>query len=155
MPSRRVIPERTTCSVSHFATFFALFPLFFRNRLLGLFSYCMLTPARTTGPGSCGLPSPVNEVKIVDMTSGKILAAKGVGEIYIKGPNVAEGMARSFSLEFAALTVSAAYWNNEKATKEAFSADGWFQTYVISLLLLPLALALVRVVWLSRNVIKR
>ena len=44
------------------------------------------------GPTSCGLPSPVNEFKIVDITSGKILAAKGVGEIYVKGPNVAEGI---------------------------------------------------------------
>lgn len=62
-------------------------------------------------PGSCGLPSPVNDFKIINMETGESLPAGGIGEICCRGPNVATG-----------------YWGNEKATKESFSEDGWFRS---------------------------
>jgi len=65
-------------------------------------------------PASCGLPSPVNDFRIVG-DNGEILPSQGIGEIYVRGPNIAEG-----------------YYNDEKATKESFSDDGWFRTFVPS-----------------------
>jgi acyl-CoA synthetase (AMP-forming)/AMP-acid ligase II len=62
-------------------------------------------------PGSCGLPSPVNDFQIMNMETGAILKAGEIGEICCRGPNIAEG-----------------YWQNPKATAESFSKDGWFKT---------------------------
>jgi malonyl-CoA/methylmalonyl-CoA synthetase len=50
-------------------------------------------------PGSVGLPLPGVSVRLVD------------GEIQLKGPNVFAG-----------------YWRRPAATRDAFSADGWFKT---------------------------
>lgn len=70
-----------------------------------------LTPSSFAGPTSCGLPAPVVDITIRDPSTGIILPPKTPGEICVKGPNVALG-----------------YWENEQATKEAFSEDGWFRS---------------------------
>ncbi len=61
-------------------------------------------------PGSIGLPLPGVEVRIVDPGSFKDLGAGGVGEIWLKGPNVTLG-----------------YWRKARETEVAF-VDGWFRT---------------------------
>jgi long-chain acyl-CoA synthetase len=60
-------------------------------------------------PASCGVPSAVGDVRIVD-SDGTTLPCGEVGEIWYKGPSVARG-----------------YWNNPAATAEAF-VDGWVKT---------------------------
>ena len=54
--------------------------------------------------GSIGKCVPSDEVKLLDVNS------EGIGELVVKGPNVALG-----------------YYNDTKATKESFE-DGWFKT---------------------------
>ncbi|MBK0422015.1 long-chain fatty acid--CoA ligase [Leucobacter sp. CSA2] len=62
--------------------------------------------------GSCGVPMPYSEVKIVDPESLADVAEPCVtGEMWVRGPNV-----------------SAGYWNNPEATAAAFTPDGWFRT---------------------------
>lgn len=56
-------------------------------------------------PGSVGLVFDDVEVKIDNPNE------EGIGEILVKGPNVMSG-----------------YYENEEATKEAFTEDGWFKT---------------------------
>jgi long-chain acyl-CoA synthetase len=60
-------------------------------------------------PDSCGPPLPVGEMKIVD-ADGNELPAGGVGELWVKGPNVVRG-----------------YWRNPQATAETF-VGGWLRT---------------------------
>ena len=60
-------------------------------------------------PDSVGVPVPVCELKIVD-ESGAELPTGGVGELWIKGPNVVRG-----------------YWGKPEATGQTFS-DGWLHT---------------------------
>ncbi|KAM0749660.1 long-chain-fatty-acid-CoA ligase [Meredithblackwellia eburnea MCA 4105] len=60
-------------------------------------------------PKSCGACTPVTECKIMCPDKRVELPLGETGEIYLKGPNVAEG-----------------YWMDEKATKGAFLEDGWF-----------------------------
>ncbi|GAA5863277.1 hypothetical protein JCM1840_007466 [Sporobolomyces johnsonii] len=68
-------------------------------------------------PASCGLAAPNVDLKIIPPESKKpvsdspSLAPNEIGEICIAGANVAEG-----------------YYNDEKATKEVFEADGWFKS---------------------------
>ncbi|GAA5949329.1 hypothetical protein JCM21900_005606 [Sporobolomyces salmonicolor] len=68
-------------------------------------------------PASCGLAAPNVDLKIIPPESKKpvshlpSLAPNEIGEICIAGANVAEG-----------------YYHDEKATKEAFEADGWFKS---------------------------
>lgn len=62
-------------------------------------------------PGSCGLPTPVTELRIVDPDTGLEAGPGEAGEIAIRGPQVAQG-----------------YWRNEKATREAFDGEGWFRS---------------------------
>ena len=62
-------------------------------------------------PLSCGLPTPVTEVRIVCPETGRVLGPDEVGEVACRGPQVAEG-----------------YWRNEGATREAFDSEGWFRS---------------------------
>ena len=58
-----------------------------------------------------GRPMPHVEVKVVDPHSGRTLSFGEVGEIRVRGP-----------------TCMDRYWNNEKATAEAFDAEGFLCT---------------------------
>nr|WP_201468495.1 long-chain fatty acid--CoA ligase [Microbacterium hydrocarbonoxydans] len=60
--------------------------------------------------GSCGIPMPYTEVKVVDPATLDDVA-EGSGELWVRGPNVSRG-----------------YWNNPEATAAAFTPDGWFRT---------------------------
>jgi fatty-acyl-CoA synthase len=55
-------------------------------------------------PGSIGKPMMFTEVRLENL-DGEI------GEMWIRGPHVSKG-----------------YWNNESATREAYTEDGWFRT---------------------------
>ena len=62
-------------------------------------------------PDSCGPPTPVADLKIVDPVDGVTVLPPGqVGELWAKGPHVASG-----------------YWNKPEATAAAF-VDGWVRT---------------------------
>jgi long-chain acyl-CoA synthetase len=60
-------------------------------------------------PDSVGVPVPVCDVKVVD-EAGDVLAAGGLGELWIKGPNVVKG-----------------YWRKPEATAVTFT-DGWLHS---------------------------
>jgi long-chain acyl-CoA synthetase len=60
-------------------------------------------------PSSCGPALPTGDMKIVDET-GIELPPGGVGELWVKGPNVVRG-----------------YWRNPEATAATF-VDGWLRT---------------------------
>jgi fatty-acyl-CoA synthase len=60
--------------------------------------------------GSVGKPQILSEVRVVD-DNDHPLPADHAGELQIRGPNITPG-----------------YWNNEAATKAAFTADGWLRT---------------------------
>lgn len=63
-------------------------------------------------PGSCGLPLPRVDMKVVDVADAlKELSPGEHGEICIKAPNVMSG-----------------YWMNPAATAQAFTPDGYFRT---------------------------
>ena len=61
--------------------------------------------------GSSGQALPFTEIKIVNETKDKILNFSEIGKILVKGPQVMNG-----------------YLNNNSATKEVLSEDGWFDT---------------------------
>ncbi len=61
--------------------------------------------------GSSGQPLAFTEIKIVNDDKKKILKFREVGKIIVKGPQVMKG-----------------YLNNELATKDVLSKDGWFDT---------------------------
>jgi malonyl-CoA/methylmalonyl-CoA synthetase len=61
-------------------------------------------------PGSVGTPLPGIEVAITD-TEGARLASGADGEVLVRGPQVFGG-----------------YWQNERATVDAFRGGGWFRT---------------------------
>jgi long-chain acyl-CoA synthetase len=59
--------------------------------------------------GSIGVPLPSTEARIVSLKNPKKeMPAGQIGELAVRGPQVMMG-----------------YWNNEKATKETITADGW------------------------------
>lgn len=60
--------------------------------------------------GSVGKPQILAEVRLVD-DHDRTLPDEHAGELQIRGPGVTPG-----------------YWNNETATKAAFTADGWLRT---------------------------
>ncbi|MEU0312098.1 long-chain-fatty-acid--CoA ligase [Nocardioides sp. NPDC006273] len=64
-----------------------------------------------TKTGSAGVPMPYTEVAVVDMQTGKPLAAGQPGELVVRGPNVTPG-----------------YWENPDATAAAFDEEGWFHS---------------------------
>ena len=61
--------------------------------------------------GSSGQPLAFTEIKIVNDDKKKILKFREVGKILVKGPQVMKG-----------------YLNNEIATNDVLSKDGWFDT---------------------------
>jgi malonyl-CoA/methylmalonyl-CoA synthetase len=61
-------------------------------------------------PGSIGMPLPGVDVRLVDEDNNETLEGE-TGEIQVRGNNVFKE-----------------YWNRVKATKEAFTEDGWFIT---------------------------
>jgi malonyl-CoA/methylmalonyl-CoA synthetase len=61
-------------------------------------------------PGHVGQPLPGVEIRLAD-SAGRTITDDSPGEIQVKGAAV--------FLE---------YWGREKATKDAFTADGWFKT---------------------------
>lgn len=60
--------------------------------------------------GSCGLPMPGNEIRILDIDSGEPLAANQSGQIVVRNPAVFKG-----------------YWRRPEATEETLR-DGWVHT---------------------------
>ena len=61
--------------------------------------------------GSSGQPLSFTEIKIVNDDKKKILKFREVGKILVRGPQVMKG-----------------YLNNEIATNDVLSKDGWFDT---------------------------
>jgi long-chain acyl-CoA synthetase len=62
--------------------------------------------------GSCGVPYPGTEMKLVDVADPAREVKLGErGEICVKGPNVTKG-----------------YWKKPEATADAMTADGFFRT---------------------------
>ncbi|KAK0243582.1 hypothetical protein EDD85DRAFT_804452 [Armillaria nabsnona] len=62
-----------------------------------------------TRPASTGLPSPVNEVAIVD--NGIKLPRGQIGEVWLRGPNAMKG-----------------YWRDPVATNSVLTTDGWLKS---------------------------
>lgn len=60
--------------------------------------------------GTVGQPVPGTSVKLVD-DEGNEVTGDGRGELWVKGPQVMKG-----------------YWQNEEATRESITEDGWFKT---------------------------
>ncbi|KAL5480310.1 hypothetical protein ACEPAI_1580 [Sanghuangporus weigelae] len=60
---------------------------------------------------STGLPTPVNDLLVVDPVTLKVLPPGEVGELWIKGANVMRG-----------------YWGDKEATRKAITRDGWFKS---------------------------
>ncbi|MDA7417644.1 long-chain fatty acid--CoA ligase [Xenophilus arseniciresistens] len=62
-------------------------------------------------PGSCGIPVPGVDVKVIDLKDQHDLPEGEHGELCIRGPNVMAG-----------------YWNRPEATAESMTADGYLRT---------------------------
>ncbi|KIK68183.1 hypothetical protein GYMLUDRAFT_191347 [Collybiopsis luxurians FD-317 M1] len=62
-------------------------------------------------PGSTGLPTPVNDLLIMDPKTSKEVPVGSVGEVWIKGINVMQG-----------------YWKDPEATKRVMTTDGWLRS---------------------------
>ncbi|GAA4788989.1 long-chain fatty acid--CoA ligase [Corynebacterium canis] len=61
--------------------------------------------------GSCGIPMPYTQIRLVDPDSGEEVRDAGItGELWVRGPNVATG-----------------YWNNPEITQKSYTA-GWFHS---------------------------
>jgi len=70
------------------------------------------TPIHGGKPGSCGIPSPGIELRMLSLEDSNQYVPRGErGELCIKGPNVMKG-----------------YWNNPEATAENTTFDGLFRT---------------------------
>jgi fatty-acyl-CoA synthase len=61
--------------------------------------------------GSCGIPMPYTEVRVLDTTTGEVCEPGVAGELVVRGPNVTGG-----------------YWENPEATAAAIDEDGWFHS---------------------------
>ncbi|XP_055969938.1 long-chain-fatty-acid--CoA ligase 1 isoform X2 [Sorex fumeus] len=71
---------------------------------------CLTLPGDWTA-GHVGAPMPCNSIKLVDVEEMNYMAAKGEGEVCIKGPNVFQG-----------------YLKDPSKTAEALDKDGWLHT---------------------------
>ncbi len=69
------------------------------------------TPLSNPKSGSSGTAMPNTQCRIVDPESGEDLPTGKEGELWVKGPQVMKG-----------------YLNNEKATRETLTPDGWLKT---------------------------
>ncbi|XP_023612955.1 long-chain-fatty-acid--CoA ligase 1 isoform X1 [Myotis lucifugus] len=72
---------------------------------------CSLTIPGDWTAGHVGAPMPCNLIKLVDVEEMNYLAAKGEGEVCVKGPNVFQG-----------------YLKDPAKTAEALDKDGWLHT---------------------------
>ena len=70
-----------------------------------------VTPFSRPRSGSSGLAVPNTQCRIVNPETGEDIAPGGEGELWIKGPQVMIG-----------------YLNNEKATQDTVTNDGWLKT---------------------------
>jgi long-chain acyl-CoA synthetase len=75
-----------------------------------------ITPVKNKKPGSVGKPIPGVKVRIVD-EQGRHLKHGEEGEICVMGPNITRG-----------------YHENDQATRELFTNDGWLKTGDIGVL---------------------
>uniref|UniRef100_A0A2K5ETF9 Arachidonate--CoA ligase n=1 Tax=Aotus nancymaae TaxID=37293 RepID=A0A2K5ETF9_AOTNA len=71
---------------------------------------CLTVPGHWTA-GHVGAPMPCNLIKLVDVEEMNYIAAKGEGEVCVKGPNVFQG-----------------YLKDPAKTAEALDKDGWLHT---------------------------
>jgi long-chain acyl-CoA synthetase len=90
-----------------------------RGRLVEGYGLTEASPVTHANPlnglrkvGSIGIPISSTEAKIVDLIKGKKQVTAGqIGELAVRGPQVMMG-----------------YWNDERATRQVLSADGWLLT---------------------------
>ncbi len=61
--------------------------------------------------GSCGLPLPGTEIKIVDLETRQPLPTEKIGLVLVRGPQIMKG-----------------YHNNPEATANVIDSEGWFNT---------------------------
>ncbi|RZI94930.1 MAG: long-chain fatty acid--CoA ligase, partial [Variovorax sp.] len=71
----------------------------------------LTTGVGNPAPGSCGVPVPGCEVKVIDLHTQADLPLGERGEICIRGPQVMKG-----------------YWNKPEATAEVMTEDGFMRT---------------------------
>ena len=76
---------------------------------IGATFYMPVADAAMSGAGSCGLPAPYRQCKIVG-PDGNELAPGNVGELWVRGRAILRG-----------------YYNNADATRNAFAGE-WFRT---------------------------
>ena len=75
------------------------------------------TPGEAPRSGSSGLALPNTLCRIVDAETGEDMPAGKEGELWIKGPQVMQG-----------------YLNNDQATADTITPDGWLRTGDISII---------------------
>ncbi|XP_077556831.1 luciferin 4-monooxygenase-like [Haemaphysalis longicornis] len=85
-----------------------LFHVYGMTEMSGMVS---ITPLHHIASDSVGYPMPLTEVKVLDLVTGKPLAADKDGEILVRGPQLMLG-----------------YLNKPEATDNAIDPDGWYKT---------------------------